>query len=147
VWAYEITPDGVKLESEIDREQSITPVTGRKLDFLIIGILTVAVVFFALDKFAWTEKVIFAEAPPPTIAVLPFVNISSNVEQEYFSDGLSEELLNLLAKIPELKVTSRSSSFFLQGKRHQHRRGRPRAGCRPHSGRQRPPLRQSDPYN
>ena len=54
-WAFEVTPEGVKLESEIDRDQSIAPATGRKLDFVIIGVLSVAVAFFALDKFVWTD--------------------------------------------------------------------------------------------
>jgi len=76
----------------------------------------VAIAFFALDKFVWTQRVKPAETTQSSIAVLPFVNISSDREQEYFSDGLAEELLNLLAKIPELKVTSRSTSFFYKGK-------------------------------
>ncbi len=54
--------------------------------------------------------------PDKTIAVLPFVNMSSDKEQEYFSDGLSEELLNLLAKVPELRVAARTSSFYFKGK-------------------------------
>ena len=115
-WAFEVTPEGVKLESEVDRNQSVTRATGRKLDFAIIGVLSVAVVFFALDKFVWTDSATPAETAQSSIAVLPFINMSSDQEQEYFSDGLSEELLNLLAKIPELKVTSRSTSFFYKGK-------------------------------
>ncbi len=115
-WAFEVTPEGVKLESEVDRNQSDTRATGRKLDFAIIGVLSVAVIFFALDKFVWTEGAKPAETAQSSIAVLPFINMSSDQEQEYFSDGLSEELLNLLAKIPELKVTSRSTSFFYKGK-------------------------------
>ena len=54
--------------------------------------------------------------PEQSIAVLPFVNMSSDKEQEYFSDGISEELLNLLAKIPQLQVTARTSSFSFKGK-------------------------------
>jgi len=110
-WAFEITPEGVKKEKDVDRAVSITQHTGRKLDFIIIGVLTVAVAIFALDKFVWTESV-----APKTIAVLPFVNLSDDSEQEYFSDGLSEELLNLLAQIPELRVTSRTSAFSFKGK-------------------------------
>ena len=110
-WAFEMTPEGVKKEKDVDRAVSITQHTGRKLDFIIIGVLTVAVAIFALDKFVWTESV-----APKTIAVLPFVNMSDDSEQEYFSDGLSEELLNLLAQIPELRVTSRTSAFSFKGK-------------------------------
>jgi len=132
-WAFELTPEGVKLERDVDRSQSVTQSTGRKLDFIIIGVLSIALIMFALDKFgaapdkAFTQ--IAAEAPKSeetsadaeeskenTIAVLPFVNMSSDPEQEYFSDGLTEELLNLLSRIPELRVTSRSSSFFYKGK-------------------------------
>ena len=110
-WAFELTPEGLKKEKEVDRAVSITQHIGRKLDFIIIGVLTVAVAIFALDKFVWTESV-----APKTIAVLPFVNMSDDSEQEYFSDGLSEELLNLLAQIPELRVTSRTSAFSFKGK-------------------------------
>jgi TolB-like protein len=74
-WAFEITPEGVKLEKNVDRSQSITAQTGRKIDFIIIGVLVVAV----------------------------------------GADGLSEELLNLLAKIPDLKVAGRTSSFAFKG--------------------------------
>jgi TolB-like protein/Tfp pilus assembly protein PilF len=115
-WVFEVTSEGVKLDSEVDRDNSITQAIGRKLDFTIIGVLSVAVAFFALDKFVWTEGASTAETGQSSIAVLPFVNMSSDQEQEYFSDGLAEELLNLLAKIPELKVTSRSTSFFYKGK-------------------------------
>jgi TolB-like protein/Tfp pilus assembly protein PilF len=115
-WVFEMTLEGVKLESEIDRDQSITQATGRKLDFAIIGVLSVAVAFFALDKFVWTDGAGPAETIQSSIAVLPFVNMSSDQEQEYFSDGLAEELLNVLAKIPQLKVTSRSTSFFYKDK-------------------------------
>ena len=118
-WAYEITPEGVKLEKDVDRSESITHSTGRKLDFAIIGMLVVALGYFIWEsRFAASpvESEITATEQQRTIAVLPFVNMSSDEEQEYFSDGLTEELLNLLAKIPELSVTSRSSAFFYKGK-------------------------------
>jgi TolB-like protein/Flp pilus assembly protein TadD len=118
-WAYELTPQGVKLEKNVDRSESISHITGRKIDFIIIGVLIVALLMFALDKFVWTESsapVTTADTDRRTIAVLPFINMSSDPEQEYFSDGLAEELLNLLARIPELRVTSRSSSFSYKGK-------------------------------
>ena len=118
-WAYELTPEGVKLEKNIDRSQSITPTTGRKLDFIIIGVLAVALVTFALDKFVWNADVApaaIANGEPRSIAVLPFINMSSDEEQGHFSDGLAEELLNLLARIPELRVTSRTSAFSFKGK-------------------------------
>ena len=123
-WAIQLTPDGIKLEKAIKRAGPNSPLTGRKLDALIIALLMVAVAYFAWDKFAVRDN---SPAEPPvasaeptserrSIAVLPFVNLSGDAEQEYFSDGLSEELLNLLAKIPQLRITSRSSAFYFKGK-------------------------------
>ena len=118
-WFYEFTPEGLKRESEVEPQESITHQTGRKLDFAIIGVLTVAVVLLVTDRFVLHHGV-NEEATIPiaehSIAVLPFVNMSSDKEQEYFSDGISEELLNLLAKIPQLQVTARTSSFSFKGK-------------------------------
>lgn len=136
-WAFEMTPEGLKRESEVDRSQSITPVTGKKLNSLITALLVLALGYFVFDKFvlsagrdaalveATTQAAAETTAPvvqepmevEKSIAVLPFVNMSSDAEQEYFSDGLSEELLNLLAKIPDLKVASRSSSFQFKGEK------------------------------
>jgi len=125
-WAFEMTPDGIKKEKDIDRGQSVTTVTGQKLNFVIIGLLVVALGYFAYDKFAAsTGEVITTSTETQStavsskdnsIAVLPFVNMSDDASNEYFSDGLSEELLNLLAKIPELKVAARTSSFHFKGK-------------------------------
>lgn len=116
-WAFELTPEGVKLEKDVDRTESIAHSTGRKLDFVLIGVLASVSAILALDKFVWTDvSEPNSGAVQQTIAVLPFVNMSDDPEQEYFSDGLSEELLNLLAKIPELRVTSRTSAFSFKGK-------------------------------
>jgi len=133
-WAFEMTPEGLKREHEVDRSQSITHKTSRKLDFVIIGVMAVALAYFAYDKLVLsaerdaalveaTTLAVSAQAATEevstefdkSIAVLPFVNMSSDPEQEYFSDGLSEELLNLLAKIPELRVAARTSSFSFKG--------------------------------
>jgi len=125
-WAYEVTPDGIKRESEVDRSQSITHVTGRKLDRTITFVLVLAVAYFAVDKFLLSpaepvattaqtsEEITETTAAGNTIAVLPFVNMSGDEENEYFSDGLSEELLNVLAKNPALQVAARTSSFSLK---------------------------------
>jgi len=143
-WAYEMTPEGLKKEKDVDRSKSITHVTGQKLNNLIIGVLVLALGYFAVDKFilapkreaelvqatrtADAEKVVnqeqvaaenTSEPAGPTaksIAVLPFINMSDDGANEYFSDGLTEELLNLLAKIPDLKVAARTSSFQFKGK-------------------------------
>jgi len=132
-WAFELTPEGLKREKEVDRSQSVTPQTGKKLDRVILVVLLLALGYFAYDKFvlsagresarveAAVEQAGAQEREvrqdEKSIAVLPFVNMSSDPEQEYFSDGLSEELLNLLAKIPELKVASRSSAFQFKGEK------------------------------
>ena len=135
-WAFELTPEGIKREHEVDRSQSVTHITGRKLDFAIIGLLVVALGYFAYDKFvldpardaarvvATTEAVnseaieqtVQAPETDNSIAVLPFVNMSDDASNEYFSDGISEELLNLLARIPQLRVIARTSSFSYKGK-------------------------------
>jgi TolB-like protein/Tfp pilus assembly protein PilF len=122
-WAFELTPEGLKLEKEVDRNTSITPQTGRKLDRVIIVALAVALVYFIWDG---RQTAVIDEAQPtnaevveaPTarsIAVLPFVNMSSDEEQEWFADGLTEELLNSLARMPDLLVAARTSSFAYKG--------------------------------
>lgn len=118
-WFYEFTPEGLKRESEIDPADSAAHRTSRKLDFAIIGVLSVAVVLLLTDRFVLRHGVnaeAAAPVPEQSIAVLPFANLSSDKDQEYFSDGISEELLNLLAKNPQLQVTARTSSFAFKGK-------------------------------
>jgi TolB-like protein/lipoprotein NlpI len=130
-WVYELTPEGLKREHEVERHTSITAETARKLNLIVVGLLVIAIVVVAVERFlprtapvpAATDAASVAssaEAPgqaaEKSIAVLPFVNMSSDKEQEYFSDGISEELLNLLAKIPELRVIGRTSSFQFKGK-------------------------------
>ncbi len=118
-WYYEFTPEGLKRESEVEPHASITHHTSRKLDFAIIGVLAIAVVLLLTDRFVPHQGInedTSALVSAQSIAVLPFVNMSSDKEQEYFSDGISEELLNLLAKIPQLQVTARTSSFAFKGK-------------------------------
>ncbi len=104
-WFYEITPEGLSLEKGVDRSESTTHGTGRRVDFIVISLLVAAVILFAYDKW-W-----IGGPPQQSIAVLPFVNMSDDASNEYFSDGISEELLNLLAKVPELRVAARTSSF------------------------------------
>jgi adenylate cyclase len=115
-WAFELTPDGLKLEKNVERDTSITPITGQKLDRTIIVLLAVALVYFIWHSQTSSTDGEELASNANSIAVLPFQNMSSDAEQEYFSDGLSEELLNLLAKIPELRVSSRSSAFSYKGK-------------------------------
>ncbi len=114
-WFFELTPEGLKLERDVAPHASITPQTGRKLDFLIIGVLAVAVVLLLTDRFVHRGG--SGAAPSDkSIAVLPFTNLSSDKEQEYFSDGIAEDLLNLLTKVPNLRVIARASSFSFKGR-------------------------------
>src|SRR5215470_12757458 len=111
-WFYEWTPEGLKRESEVAPGESITRHTGRKLDFAIIGVLAVAVVLLLTDRFVLRHGVnetTAVQIAEKSIAVLPFENLSSDKENEFFSDGISEELLNVLAKVPQLQVISRTS--------------------------------------
>ncbi len=119
-WAFEMTPEGVKREKEVDRSESITPQTGKKLDRVIIAVLVVALAWFAWDKFGGSTE----SAPPATteasvsdksVAVLPFVAMSSGPDDEFFADGMTEEILNSLAQLPELLVTARTSAFSFKG--------------------------------
>jgi adenylate cyclase len=131
-WAYELTPEGIKKEADVDRSQSVASTTGTKLDRIIIGFLVLAVVYFVWERQqapdlieptaqVTTEQtsepapVAEIEQKEPSIAVLPFVNMSTDAEQEFFSDGISEELLNLLVRVEGLKVASRTSSFTYKG--------------------------------
>ena len=138
-WVFELTPEGLKRDAEVKPEESIAPQTARRMDRLIIVLLILALVYFGFDKFvlaprreaalqqqksqevAEARKQGGAEAlvqsyGDKSIAVLPFVNMSSDKDQESFADGISEELLNLLAKIPQLRVVARTSSFSFKGK-------------------------------
>ena len=138
-WAYEITPEGIKKESEVDRSQSIAGHTSKKLGRIIIGFLVLAVAVLLLERSMSppeTEPGIFSEdatmqasqaadnnfpaieetlPSDPSIAVLPFADMSPDQDQGYFSDGISEELLNLLVRVDGLKVASRTSSFTYKG--------------------------------
>lgn len=128
-WAFELTPEGLKREKDVDRSKSVTPLAGRKLDFFIIGALLVALGYFVWERQSLVDEVESAMTPvateaedtsaPPrnerSIAVLPFVNMSSDPEQEWFADGLTEELLNALARAPDLLVAARTSSFKFKG--------------------------------
>jgi len=115
-WAFEMTPEGIKKEKDIDRSQSITNVTGQKLNYTIIGLLVLALGYFVWEaKFQNASREIpaSAETPPPvrdkSVAVLPFANRSTNPEDEFFAEGMHDDLLTQLAKIGAMKVISRTS--------------------------------------
>ena len=127
-WAFEMTPAGIRKEAHVDRSQPAHPNAGKKLDVFIMAMLAVVVGLVSLERFmpkapelivatpeAVEEPEPLREILPNSIAVLPFVNMSAEADQEYFSDGLSEELLNVLTHVEGLNVASRTSSFAYKG--------------------------------
>jgi adenylate cyclase len=121
-WAFEITPEGIKLESEIEPSKSIKRRTGRKIVAMTIALAVVAAGLFVYQlvrsKSTVTPRLSEAAtvAPNKSIAVLPFVNMSADKNDEYLSDGMTEELINVLAKVPGLRVPGRTSCFAFKGK-------------------------------
>jgi len=122
-WAYELTPEGLKKEQDVDRSGSTTQGTGKKLNQITIAMIIALVVFVVIDRayFAPPSRPA-AESAQETevraeksIAVLAFEDLSADGDQEYFADGLSEELLNVLARMPDLQVAGRTSSFAFKG--------------------------------
>ena len=128
-WAFELTEEGFKRDSEVDRTQPGASISPRVLNRALIVLLVAAVSFFAFDRFV-LERDLLEIAPeangpatrPPaaaamarSVAVLPFVAMSSGADDEYFADGLTEEILNSLASLPELLVTARTSAFHFKG--------------------------------
>ena len=114
-WAFEMTPEGIKKEKDVDRTQSITSQTGQKLNRTIIVVLLAAVGFLLADKFMLGDGTSPEASSDPSVAVLPFVAMSSGPDDEYFADGLTEEILNSLTRVPNLLVTARTSAFHFKG--------------------------------
>src|SRR2546423_1789442 len=133
-WVYEITPEGLKPTVEVEASRSIRRQSGQRLYRAILAVMAVALMYFVVDKFWLSHRVIIqqpaasvasvahvtAPAAPAisdkSVAVLPFLDMSEKKDQEYFSDGLSEELIDMLTKIPDLRVPARTSSFYFKGK-------------------------------
>ena len=128
-WVFELTPEGLRREGEVPAGQSIMSETGQRMNHMIIAVLVLAVVFFGFDKFVLTPKREAAlvgsahedaarQAPAPaapandkSIAVLPLANASDNKDEQFFSDGLSENLIIALSQFDGLTVIGRNSSF------------------------------------
>ncbi|MGB5450101.1 MAG: hypothetical protein WBM80_14335 [Woeseiaceae bacterium] len=118
-WALELTPEGLKLEKNVDRDQSTAPRTGKKLNTVIIGTLALAVIILLADK-VFLSGDESGDAGPPSqveksVAVLPFSDLSQGKDQEWFADGLAEEILNALARTPDLLISARTSTFAYKG--------------------------------
>ncbi len=113
-WFFEWTPHGLRRESAVAPAESITRQTGKKLDRWIIAALAAAVVLLLTDRFVLHKDA--NVAGDNSIAVLPLVNESGDAKDEYFSDGLSEDLINALTQISGVRVISRNSSFQFKGK-------------------------------
>ena len=133
-WVYEITPEGIKRERDISPDESITHHTARRLDVAVIVLLVLAMGMFGYDRFGGGVKgsgSFTSDASSPTaptvnepdpftpadssVAVLAFDNMSPDPENAYFAEGISEEILNVLSKIPGLQVASRTSAFSYAG--------------------------------
>ncbi|HEY3521610.1 MAG TPA: hypothetical protein VGK80_11315 [Rhodanobacteraceae bacterium] len=121
-WIFEITPQGIRREAEAAPDDSAARRTGRKLDFAIIAVLSIAVILLLGNQFLWRKGLVQrtpsivsvgarTEIPQKSVAVLPFVNESGKPEEQFFSDGLSEDLITALSQFDDLKVISRSSAF------------------------------------
>lgn len=126
-WVFEITPEGIKKEKDIDRSQSLSTSKRHTLNRAIIVILVIAVVLLLADKIFLTKvspdreladqtiPVAASVDQTPSVAILPFLNLSGIQENEYFSDGLTETLLHMLAQLPDLHVAARTSAFAFKG--------------------------------
>jgi TolB-like protein len=121
-WAYEVTPQGIKKESEVDRSESITHHTGQKLNMAIVAVLVIAIGFLLFDKVYLRNKTIRTHSAVEavdlnirSVAVLPFIAMSSGEDDGYFADGLTEEIINSLTQLQELLVTARTSAFAFKG--------------------------------
>jgi len=118
-WFYELTPEGLSLEKDVEAHESITHITGRRMNFIVISLLCAAVLLFAFDKWWLRDAARPTDASAPiaytnSVAVLAFDDLSPEGDQEWFSDGLTDEIINSLSQLPELKVTARTSAFHFK---------------------------------
>ena len=117
-WIYEATSKGIRRERELPEDEApASPLPGKRIEFVVIAILFVAVVMLVVDKYVSTPLGGQMDAAAnPTLAVLAFANRSADPDDSYFADGLSDELLSVLARVRELRVASRTASFYFRGK-------------------------------
>jgi adenylate cyclase len=109
-WVFELTPEGIKIEDNIDSpaEETFKTRTARKADLAIMVTLALVVAYFVFEKI-WLSEVVRGNMD--AIAVLPFSDMSPRQDQEYFAEGLTVELLNMLSRVADLKVTGKTSAF------------------------------------
>jgi adenylate cyclase len=115
-WAFEMTPEGMKRTENVSPNEVIPQWSKRKFAALIIGIAVIAAGLLAFQLLRSPRSTITATADAKSIVVLPFVNMSADKTDEYLSDGMTEELINVLAKVPGLRVPGRTSCFAFKGK-------------------------------
>lgn len=121
-WLYEFTPEGIKRESELIADSSIRPGTDQRLNRWIVGIMAVTIVLLLTNTLVGRRGVGAGGSSGEdainahSIAVLPFADLSPGGDQAYFSDGLTEDLLDLLTRVPALRVAARTSSFAFRDK-------------------------------
>ncbi|MFT5521245.1 MAG: adenylate cyclase [Enterobacterales bacterium] len=120
-WAFELTPEGLKKESDIESDRSINNHTSKKLNIITLIAIILVVLLIIVDRFysksnSSPETISITEQGGNSIAVLPFIDLSQKGDEEYFADGISEEILNVLVRIPKLKVAGRTSSFSFKGR-------------------------------
>src|SRR6266436_2783757 len=115
-WAFELTPEGIKRAEDVDVSKSVGRKTGRKLDFFIIAVLLLVIAILVFQRLHPNVSPAVSSSLEKSIAVLPFVDLSQAKDQEYFCDGISEEILDALAKVEGLRVVARTSSFSFKGK-------------------------------
>ena len=115
-WAFELTPEGIKRAEDVDVSKSVKRKTGRKLDFFIIAVLMLVIAILVFQRLHPNVSPAVSSSLEKSIAVLPFVDLSQAKDQEYFCDGISEEILDALAKVEGLRVVARTSSFSFKGK-------------------------------
>ena len=114
-WYFELTPEGLRLDRDVAPDATANRRTRRTLDVAIVAVLSIAVVLLLADRFVRHPSASSAKVPDKSIAVLPLINESGDPGQDYFSDGLAEELISALTQVPELKVIGRASSFRFRG--------------------------------
>src|SRR5437773_10928540 len=115
-WAFEMTPEGMKRTENVSPDEVIPQWNKKKFAALIIGVAVVAAGLLTFQLLRSSRSTISATADAKSIAVLPFVNMSADKNDEYLGDGMTEELINVLAKVPGLRVPGRTSCFAFKGK-------------------------------